>query len=380
MLKRCLALLLLVSIPTLSLSTTGHDLRSRIRTDGRTADFSSDEWILDPFTILPEAAGDSRWGNDNDISAIALSWDDFNLYIAVSVVAVAADVMLFVDTDCGGPNHLSDAASFRRNIQFGDLTPNLLLRASRKNPGAAAGFVDCNRALQSVDSDRFTAVFFQDGLANGALEVALPWELLGDFVRTGSSVLLPAAGMSLRVLAAVTSGPGGGVGDAAPDPSVLLENDSTAVAVLNNHVVLPLDGNGDRVLDLGVSPRSVATFATVRSEQRRVLPLRVELEKKVISPDEGVPLRFRPFLSPPDYTQPVFVTARVYSAGGRLVRNLFFNEPRNLAAGGAPWDRWDGRDDRGRVVSGGVYILAVSGGAARSGGGSMVRAAFAVVR
>ena len=61
MLKRCLAFLLLVSLPSLFLSTTGHDLRSRIRTDGRTTDFSSDEWILDPFTILPYAACEARW-------------------------------------------------------------------------------------------------------------------------------------------------------------------------------------------------------------------------------------------------------------------------------------------------------------------------------
>ena len=99
------------------------------------------------------------------------------------------------------------------------MTPNLLLRASRDNPDAEAGFVDCNHALQNVDSDRFTAVFFQDGLANGALELALPWELLGDFVPTGSSVLLPVAGMNLRVLAAVTSGLGGGVVSAGRLPS-----------------------------------------------------------------------------------------------------------------------------------------------------------------
>ncbi|MEE9270810.1 MAG: hypothetical protein V3V49_11180 [Candidatus Krumholzibacteria bacterium] len=377
--KCCLALLLLITIPTLSIGTTAQDLRSRFHIDGDPSEFTGDEWIVDPFTAFPERAGDSRWGSDNDISAIALSWDNFNLYIAVSAVAVAGDVVLFLDTSCDGLSHLSDAATFRRNIQF-QMTANFLLQASRGGPDPEAGFVDCSSALKRLDSGRFAAVFFQDAADGGALEVAIPWEVLGRYVRTGGGLALPAAGQTLSVLAAVTAGLGSGAGDAVPDPSVLLENDSTKVAVLNNHVIIPLDSDDDGILDVGVSPRSVVTVATAAGQQRQVLPLRVELEKKIISPEEGKPLRFRPFLSPPDYTAPVYVTARVFSAGGHLVRNLFLREPRNLSAGGAPWDEWDGRDDRGAIVPGGVYILAVSGGPVGSGAGSTVKASFAVVR
>lgn len=380
MVKRCLFLLWVVAAPTHAPATTAHDLRSRIQIDGTTSDFTSDEWIVNAFSAVAEAAGDSRWGRDNDISAIALTWDDFNLYIAVSAVAVSADVMLFLDTHCGGLNHLGDAASFRRNVELGALTANFLVEADRAAPDPQAGYVDCNNALRRIGSGAFDAVFFQEATDRGALEIAVPWELLGGFVRSGSGVVLPEAGQKIGVLSAVTAGLGGGAGDAAPDPSLLLEVDSTRVAVLNNHVIVPLDGNGDGFLDAGVSPASAVTFATVAGQVRGPLPLGIELEGKLISPEEGTPLRFRPFLSPPDYTLPVYVTARVFSAGGRLVRNLFFDQARNLAAGGAPWDEWDGRDAGGSIVPGGVYVLAVSAGPSEGGSASTAKASFAVVR
>ena len=99
----CLALLLLVSIlPSLSVATTAPDLRSQIIIDGDVSDFDADDWVLDKTTDFPENPGDSRWGADNDIRAIAVTWDNYNIYIGVPAVVVSTSLMAFLDVGCGG--------------------------------------------------------------------------------------------------------------------------------------------------------------------------------------------------------------------------------------------------------------------------------------
>ena len=91
----CLALLLLVSVlSTLSLASTAPDLRSQIAIDGDVSDFDADDWVLDETTSFAENPGDSRWGTDNDIRAIAVTWDNFNIYVGVPAVVVSTSLML----------------------------------------------------------------------------------------------------------------------------------------------------------------------------------------------------------------------------------------------------------------------------------------------
>jgi hypothetical protein len=171
-----------------------------------------------------------------------------------------------------------------------------------------------------------------------------------------------------------------GAGDAAPDPSTALENDSTRVALLNNYVELPLDANGDGLLDIGVSPRNIASYGVAASENvRAVLPISVILKEKLIAPGTGASLDFLISLNPPDYQQPVYLTGRVYSSNGRLLRNLFHDEPHVLATGPV-LKSWDGRDADGNIVPGGIYVLAVSGGPGKNASKNTVTASFAVVR
>ncbi len=87
----------------------------------------------------------------------------------------------------------------------------------------------------------------------------------------------------------MTGGDGTGAGDAAPDPSVVLEDDSTRTAVVDNHIILPLDDDGDGILDIGVSPRSAARYAISPEAEgttaSQVFALRIPLEKKLFSPN-----------------------------------------------------------------------------------------------
>ncbi len=378
----CLALLLLLVsiVPTLSLASTAPDLRSQITIDGDVSDFSADDWVLDETTRFPEKAGDSRWGTDNDVRAIAVTWDNFNVYIGVPAVVVSTSLMLFLDVGCGGVDDLRQGGNFRRNIEFSVNTPNILMRVLHMSEPPELAALDCNHPINVVSPAEYQGIYAQDGSSAGALEVAIPWALLPGFEEEGGGVSVPSDGRNLRVLAVVAGGPGMGAGDAAPDPSTALENDSTRVAILNNYVELPLDSDGDGLLDIGVSPRAIATYGVAAAEDvRAILPITVIVQDKLIAPGIGQMLDFQVALNPPDYQQPVYLTGRIYSSTGRLLRVLFENEPSLLSAGPVA-KSWDGRDAEGRIVPGGVYVLAVSGGPGKNSSKNTVTESVAVIR
>jgi len=372
----------LLLAPCASHSSTSDDLRSRITVDGRVAEYDADEWILDETTDFPERRGDSRWGNDNDILGIALTWDLYNLYIAVPCVAFNSTLMLFVDTECGGVDGLEEVEPFRRNIHFSNTTPNFLLSAGPEAAKPTGAFIDCNRGLALLDPDQFEGRFLQDGPAGGALEVAVPWEVLGRYERSGGTVKIPVRGAELALLAVITGPPGSGAGDAAPDPVTQLENDPSRTAVCDRAVRVPLDADGDGMLDIGISPRAAAAVSPGATDaQIRELSLLLRIAQKVIAPEKGEMLDFLPLLEIESASPTVYLTARVFSSSGRLVDVVYEDAPRQMGGAAEPvWDRWDGRDFHGRMVPGGIYILTVSGGASRGVETETVKGAFSVIR
>jgi hypothetical protein len=381
----CLLLVFCALAPSLH-ATTAPDLRSRIAVDGLTFDFEDDEWVLDASTACRERPGDSRWGWDNDIAGIAVTWDAYNLYVAVPAVTLAGTLMLFLDTMCGGAEDLTFASHFRRNIEFGGLTPNFLLRVGRSSGEPLAGYVDCVRPLNTIEAKRYRSVYLQDGLQSGALELAIPWEVLGDFARESQGVRVPSMGAALGIVAVITGGEGTGAGDAAPDPSVVLEDDSTRVAVVDNHIIVPLDGDGDGTLDMDVSPRQVARYAITTeapgSTTNRVLALGIPLDKKLFSPLYEGRVLFPVVLESRGYTEPVYLTAQVFSSAGHIVRTLIEEAPTDFSSG-TEWTvgvEWDFKDDHGEIVPGGIYILAVSAGAGKGTPKNTAKASFAVKR
>jgi len=380
-----LTLLLLVSCSVarpLS-ATTAHDLRHRLAVDGSAADFAADEWVLDGATPFRERPGDSRWGLDNDISGVVVTWDDYNLYAAVPAATNAGTLMLFIDTMCGGAPGLSAVEGFRRNVEFGGMTPNFLLQAGRSSPAPLAAYLDCTRPMNLLEEKAYRAVYLQDGPEGGALEAAIPWEALGDFVRGADGVRLPGAGATLSLLAIVTGGEGTGAGDAAPDPSVVLEDDSTRTALCDNHIVLPLDANGDGILDTGVSPRSAASYAVPPpaggTSADQVFALRIPLGKKLFAPNTNDPAVFPVALDARDYSGTVYLTVTIYSSDGRVVRKLREESPSDFVSGTEEIE-WDYRDDGGGFVRGGIYIIAAAAGPGRGSPKNTVKAAFAVAR
>jgi hypothetical protein len=250
---RVLPALLIVFIPAICSGATAPDLTSRIRIDGRVTEYTPDEWILDPTTDFSESDHDSRWGAGNDVWRIATTWDETYLYIAIEGSFHDSALMAFLEHAGGGIPDLISAGAIRRNIEFSSILPNNVIQANRASPDATVAVVSILDPLRYLDPSEYNSRYFQPVRGPGALEIALPW-----------SQVLPLAGY-VKVLACVTGGGGTGSGDAAPDPTQLLSANHQALAFLDNAITVPVDANLDGQPDMGITPRSVASFEFTQS-------------------------------------------------------------------------------------------------------------------
>jgi hypothetical protein len=369
--NRILIALFLVFLPVVCLSTTAPDLSYRIRIDGHVSEYEPDEWVLDSTTVFfKESSHDSRWGAGNDISRIAVTWDDHFLYIAVEGVFHSSALMAFLEYGANGAGDLVSAGPLRRNILFSGISPNMVIQADRGALDAAVATVTVLDPPQYLDRGDYESHFFQPSRDLGALEIALPWTL----VRSNIGYL--------KLLAIVTAGVGSGAGDAAPDPSAQLSWYQQAQVRLDNAIEIPVDNNHDGYPDMGVSPRSVASFSFRQAEPvRGDLDIDLHLERTSFSPDLSQTLPFR--VSSSAGADPVrqFVTCEVYSVSGTRVRALFQDQEWIFRTGGIPLSgEWDGRDDAGEIVRGGIYIVSVTSGASPGARTSSAKQSAAVIR
>jgi hypothetical protein len=179
-------------------------------------------------------------------------------------------------------------------------------------------------------------------------------------------------------MAAITGGSGTGCGDAAPDAHARLSTVRTATAVLDRPLHVGVDAGGDGVPDVGLSPRDVSPVEdTAQPAVADDAELGIVVETPSFSPDLGETLSFWISRESGANTH-AFVSARVFSRSGQLVRVLFEDEQRDLVAD-LP-DEWDGTDGRGRIVPGGIYIINLSWGVASGSRTGSTSAAVAVVR
>jgi hypothetical protein len=359
----------LVALPAICSSATGPDLRSRIRIDGRVTEYTPDEWVLDASSDFAERPRDSRWGTDNDIHRIAVTWDEKFLYIAVEGAIHSSAIMAFLEHTSGGAADLVSAGALRRNVVFAHVSPNMIIKADKSSQDAEVAVVSIVEPLRYLDVDAYESRFFQPSPGNGALEIALPW-----------SEVLPRTGL-LRLLAIVTAGVGTGAGDAAPDPSAALEFSRESQAHLDNSISIPVDYDRDGVPDMGVRPRDAVHFGfEQQAPESAARDIHLQLQTKSFAPDDSQSLRFRITAEGGD-TVDLYVTCEVYSVAGERVRVLFTDERRVFVPGVEPtWDQWDGRNDRGEIVPGGLYIVHVSSGASSGVTTNVDRQSAAVIR
>ncbi len=334
-----LALALLV--PSAAVATTATSLSNRIVIDGSLDDFSADEWVLDPSSPFPEPAGDSRWGPDADVTRVAVTWDASTVYVAVECRLVDASVLVLAGEAAGGLRTLDIAGEFQRAITM-PFGANVLALAT---PGGAprVARADAQHSFGRVDRAVVPAVAASDLNRHAAFELAIPWSML-------------APRKPLRILVAITGDTGTGVGDAAPDPRAALSVDRTARAVLDRWIEFDADADGDGTPDAGVSPRTAAVIQT--GAEAVVEPghagLDVSVTPKRFAPDAGESVTFTATTGAVPFDQ-VEGRCTILAMDGRTVRSVVVPAATGIATVQVTWD---GRDDAGRVVDGGIYVAA----------------------
>jgi hypothetical protein len=353
-------------------ATTAASLSDRIAIDGDLSDWAPDEWVLDADTTPYELSGDSRWGPSDDLVRVGVTWDANFLYLAVEFFGSSTSVLAALGHGPGGLATLDGAGVFRRVIDF-PFAANVLALANERDVPTIAR-VDDRSVLVLLDRAQAPAAVRAPLESASGFEAALPWSML-------------SLDDALQLTLALTGDVGTGAVDAAPDPSVGLPEttnpSSKARASLDRWLSIDTDADGDGAVDVGVSPRvAVIVLASNDPSQYRYDQVEVTLtaSPRAFAPDRGEETAFTMSVHPGDE---LFITARVYSVTGALVRVLYENAARDVVNGSlatSSEDRWDGRDQEGRVVPGGVYVIAIEWGLVRGERAGRATAGVAVAR
>ena len=422
-------------------AVTGDDLTDRIIIDGYSEDFELDESIFGitlrdvsgdgiPEEVAEERLNDSKWGFNNDINQIKISWDAENLYVAVDGISWNNNIILLFDYLPGGLDKMTELNAWRRNFTFSNgFFPDLFLATWDGNTTPQIWrHSGAENTVTQIDINEFeTVASFAQGAEGRSMEARIPWTLIyGDGLErawneeVGESTYALPAGISdhfiptgnsisrvLRVSAVLTAG-GDGTGgpDSAPDNFGGHTISSSDIVGIDNYVIVPLDLtyyttsterqiysiqdllDGETVVDSAVSD-SMPDLLEVNVKERITFlaqpPIRgitfdfddIVFDRPILSPEEGDILEFKLRLDPDlqEEGRNVALMAEVYDMDGRLVKTLFdFGIP--TAGVPAYVGEWDGRDEAGHIVPGGIYLLRM---VVEPGPGSLTKA-FSVVR
>ncbi len=112
---------------------------------------------------------------------------------------------------------------------------------------------------------------------------------------------------------------------------------------------------------------------------------RIRVDHRSFAPDDGEVVMVSLCRKDEPVDGAVFVSARVYSISGELVRLLYkdrtYETPSVFLPGGTGnGGSWDGTDRRGEIVPGGIYIIEVDWGPAPGARTGSTRKAIVVVR
>jgi len=358
-------------------ATTAASLSGRIAIDGDLSDWQADEWVLsDTSNTHFEGGSDSRWGTNEEIVRLGVTWDAQYLYLAFEFRATSGAILAALGYGPGGLSSLDGAGTFRRVIDV-PFDINLIALATTRDVPMIAR-VDDHHVLSLLDRVIAPAAVRAPLDQNAGYEVALPWSSL--------SLARPLE----LVLTLTGSEEGTGAGDVAPNPSAFLPESagpsSKTRVRLDRWLSIPADGNDDGVPDFGVAPRaavSVEPDDDVGEPRPDRSEATLSVSPRVFAPDRAEDVGFTLHFDEWDDVDELFVTARVHSIDGSLVRVLFEEVPRDVASSvmtASPSDRWDGRDANGRVVNGGIYVLSVEWGLVRGERLGRATAGVAVVR
>ena len=397
--RRALAALLagiLAAGPMPALAATAPSLAGRIVIDGFPTEYAADEALFGtaPGGGPEEPDTDSAWGPDNDINQVHVTWDRDSIYVSGEGVTWGNNMMILFDVvPDRGMSAMTELNSWRRNFTFSeDFRPDLLLATWDGN--TAPRLLVHTGGTQMQDNEpggRFrAAATFSTSQRGRAKEYAIPWDtfFLGSDSVGVDDVFVPSLGDTVHVfppgtavrMAVVITGGGDGSGgpDSAPDNTRGHSSDGNLNVLVDNYARIELDrvddtglggGGPDGVADWNIAPADRVTFKI----QPPVEPVRLQivnlrLDRPAFAPDRGQVTRLRfdvdPAPRPGDplsESRTITVSANVFDAEGRFVRNLFLNQSRTaVAPGDSTTDVWDGRDEGGSIVPAGTYVVRVA--------------------
>jgi len=327
-------------------ATTANSQSGRVVIDGALNDYTADEWVLDSGTNPRETSSDSRWGSDNDISRVALTWDRDFLYIGIEARTFDSFLELFISNRAGGLSTLEETGEFRRAIQL----PSPINLIALAHPGAIPDVARVDESHSFALVDRGAVPVAIAGVRTGPVgfEMKVPWSIL--------SLALP-----VKLVAAITGEVGEGAGDAAPDASAALDTERFARAVLDRWFQIDADVDNDGLADIGISPRTAGSveYSSTPARARTDADATVNASLRAFAPDRNESTTLS-FSMEDGSASSVYVELAVYSMEGERIRRL---APYSFNASTSSVEFiWDGRDDSNRIVRGGTYVVVADWG------------------
>ncbi len=325
---------------------TAEDLSGRIVINGYSDEFTEDEFILNDSTgILLEYPNDSRWGENNDIQQIRLTWDLSYLYVAVDAICWDNNVVLFFDVyDDYGIDNMEDLNTWKRLIWFSNSYPDFFLATWDTNTNPQAWMVKEGYQHEAVEwsgSGFEDFATFNTGAQGRSLEAKIPWSAI-YYSDERSMLNYPY----IKLVAMITGGADySSSPDAAPDNLGGMPDDTERV-VLDNYVEINVDQDGDGQPDMGVLPNRIVTyFKSPPFDSQRLKVDRIRfLNGKVFAPTRGEKVEF--LLEP---NRDMYFYVEIYDLNGKRIG-------RAVEVDALKWE-WNGRDRDGNRVPFGVYIL-----------------------
>jgi len=388
-----------------------------IRIDGYSSDFVSDEGVFGTtlkdvngdgiVELVPqERTDDSKWGFNNDLNQIKITWDAENLYVAVDGISWDNNIILLFDYLPGGLDRMTELNSWRRNFVFSnEFYPDLFLATWDGNTTPQIWRFSKENQVEQVDISQFeTVATFAQGNTGRSMEARIPWsvfygsqpwtraydEEFGDSVYVLDAVPGLDHAKSIHLCAILTAGPDGTGGpDSAPDNFGGHTIESSDQVTIDNYAIVPLDTtyyvsafgeqlylglNGDTANDNSILREALAEgdslVDTVFSDgspdldsvliQNRIRFLEdppiqgirfsiseIRLNRPVIAPEKGDELKFVFDLDPRLTAEGrnVKVSAEVYNMRGRRIRTIFEDVEHSAAdILGAQFGFWPGWD------------------------------------
>ena len=387
-----------------------------ITVDGSTLDFASDEALMQSSSTaaastrtLYESRADSRWGANNELLQVHLTWDRDSVYVGVDGVSWGNNVLLLFDTRPGGLAGMSTLNAWRRNFFFcGGFQPDLFLATWDTNRQPQMWRASGSNSVRQLGAGEFlAAASFQQADQGKGMEAAIPWSTMWESALLGYNAAVRDSmpqrpGDVFREIRCVAVLTGGGDGTSGPDviPDNLegMVSDGSQAVTLDNYLLTTFDDDGDGFPDFGVSPRE-------RTETAVPLPVLfgpprladVTLDRAAFCPSLGQSLTFALHAAASTTQAGAFtLSSTIYDMRGHLVRTLYDNNDKDVPKRGercgrdpsrkgdcvtpSPDDVWDGRDRHGALVPPGLYVLRVVGGGCNALGTARIDRGVAVVR